>query len=64
MRSAISIHTGSLLGSAKAIVPLVRLVATVGFAIAPGALGFAIIGAADQLINRLLGYGTIPDGGM
>jgi hypothetical protein len=46
-----SIDADSLLGASRAISLLIRLAATVGFAIAPCALGFVIIGVSEQLIS-------------
>lgn len=40
------------LGTAQVVIPLIRVVATIGFAIAPCSLGFAIIAVSEQLIHQ------------
>jgi O6-methylguanine-DNA--protein-cysteine methyltransferase len=41
-------------GAADVLIPLIRTVATIGFAIAPCSLGFVIIAVSEQLIRSIM----------
>src|SRR6202051_2234469 len=41
-------------GAADVLIPLIRVAATVGFAIAPCSLGFVIIAVSEQLIRSIM----------
>jgi AraC family transcriptional regulator of adaptative response/methylated-DNA-[protein]-cysteine methyltransferase len=41
-------------GTADVLIPLIRTVATIGFAIAPCSLGFVIIAVSEQLIRSIM----------
>src|ERR1700692_2700963 len=41
-------------GAANVLIPLIRVAATVGFAIAPCSLGFVIIAVSEQLIRSIM----------
>ena len=41
-------------GAADVLIPLIRTVATIGFAIAPCSLGFVIIAVSAQLIRSIM----------
>jgi hypothetical protein len=49
--------TSTFLGAqatANVLIPLIRLAATIGFAVAPSSLGFTVIAVAEQFIRWLL----------
>jgi AraC family transcriptional regulator of adaptative response/methylated-DNA-[protein]-cysteine methyltransferase len=41
-------------GTADVLIPLIRVAATIGFAIAPCSLGFVIIAVSEQLIRSIM----------
>jgi AraC family transcriptional regulator of adaptative response/methylated-DNA-[protein]-cysteine methyltransferase len=41
-------------GAADVLIPLIRTVATIGFAVAPCSLGFVIIAVSEQLIRSIM----------
>ena len=41
-------------GAADVLIPLIRVAATIGFAIAPCSLGFVIIAVSEQLIRSIM----------
>jgi hypothetical protein len=54
MLTSTSLGVRADLGAAKLIVSVIRMAATIGFVIAPGSLGFGIIGVTEHLIRRLM----------
>jgi hypothetical protein len=40
--------------AANVLIPLIRLAATIGFAVAPSSLGFTIVAVAEQFIRWTL----------
>jgi hypothetical protein len=40
--------------ASNVLIPLIRLAATIGFALAPSSLGFTIIAVAEQFIRWML----------
>jgi AraC family transcriptional regulator of adaptative response/methylated-DNA-[protein]-cysteine methyltransferase len=47
-------------GAADVLIPLIRVAATIGFAIAPCSLGFVIIAVSEQLIRSIM-VGNDPE---
>jgi hypothetical protein len=54
MLTSSTLGIGLHLEAANIIIPFIRLAATVGFAIAPCSLGFAIIAVSEQLIRSIM----------
>lgn len=54
MRNSMSLGVGAHLEAANIIIPLIRAAATIGFAIAPGSLGFVIIAVSEQLVRAMM----------
>jgi hypothetical protein len=54
MLTSSTLGIGLHLEAANIIIPLIRVAATVAFAIAPGSLGFAIIAVSEQLIRSMM----------
>src|SRR5665213_2699094 len=54
MFTSISTANGAHAAATNRLIPMIRVAATIGFAIAPCSLGFVIIAVSEQLIRSIM----------
>jgi AraC family transcriptional regulator of adaptative response/methylated-DNA-[protein]-cysteine methyltransferase len=61
MLTSTSTASGAPTATAEIVIPMIRVAATIGFAIAPCSLGFVIVALSEQLIRAIM-VGDDPEG--